>query len=381
MHIGIIFSTAVPPCDGIGTHVLNLAERLRQRGHEVTLFTRGNPSGTEVSSFAGFKVVKPRYFRVPPFHLAAHKPFLLEALRKLPNKPDVLHLHSPLVPVLPRLWPTVVTVHTPMAVDTSYSEGTGLRVLLNKLHGQTFCYFDEQRLLKRADVVLTVSEGVAHELRESYGYSGEVTSILNVLDLNFFKPTTSYPNDLEVLFVGRLAWRKGVFEALDASRQVLQVMPNVRFTFAGYGPLEGKAREFVATHGLGGQVHLLGAVKDRNRIVELQQRSRVVLVPSYYEGCPFSLLEAMASGRAFVSTTGAFTRGLIEHDVTGKLVEPKQSKPLAEAILELLGDYELCRRLGAAVRRRAEVLMEAESNTDQFEAAYRHAIERFNRRS
>lgn len=185
MHIGIIFSTAVPPCDGIGTHVLNLAERLRQRGHEVTLFTRGNPSGTEIASFDGFKVVKPRYFRIPPFHLAAHKPFLLAALQQLPNKPDVLHLHSPLVPVLPHLWPMVVTVHTPMAVDTSYSEGTGLRVLMNKLHGQTFCYVDEQRLLNRADVVLTVSEGVAHELRESYGFSGELTPIVNVLDLNF----------------------------------------------------------------------------------------------------------------------------------------------------------------------------------------------------
>jgi glycosyltransferase involved in cell wall biosynthesis len=186
---------------------------------------------------------------------------------------------------------------------------------------------------------------------------------------------------LEVLFVGRLAWRKGVFEALEASKQVLQEMPNVRFTFAGYGPLERKAREYVAAHGLVEQVHLLGAIKDRKRIVELQQRSRVVLVPSYYEGCPFSLLEAMASGRAIVSTTGAFTKGLIEHYVTGKLVEPKQSKPLAAAIMELLRDYELCRRLGAAVRRRAEVLMESESNTDQFEAAYRTAIERFNRRS
>ena len=377
MHIGIIFSTGIPPCDGIATHVVNLAERLRKRGHEITLITRGNNASSRVSEFQGFRLLLPRYFSVPPFHLAAHKPFLVKALNQLEPKIDVLHLHSPLVPVLPKAWPSVATIHTPMAVDTAHSEGVNLRVLMNKLHGQTFCYWDEQRLLKLADVVLTVSEGVAQELRDHYKFKGEITAIPNVLDLNYFKPAPTYPKELNVLFVGRLAWRKGVFEALKAANLVVEQVPEARFKIAGYGPLERKARDFVRDNSLGDKVEMLGAVRDRDMIVQLQQEARVVLVPSYYEGCPFSLLEAMACGKAIVSTTATFTKGLIDDGVTGRLVEPRKAEPLAAAIVELLNDYEQCRSFGSAIRRYAEKLLEEESNTDKFEHAYKQAIERF----
>ena len=126
MHIVMIFSTQLQAVDGIAHHVRGLAERLRCRGHQVTLVTRGGRQRLRRSRHQGFTLVEVPFVPLYPCHVYLHGAFMCRPLVNLWPPPDIVHLHTPLVPPVPRLWPIVTTFHTPMLVDTAYVENIGL---------------------------------------------------------------------------------------------------------------------------------------------------------------------------------------------------------------------------------------------------------------
>ena len=72
----MIHSTPIPICEGIGSHVFGLAERLRERGHEVIIMTRGNLWEKEEFERDGFRVIKVPFYPIYPFHVYFHRYFL-----------------------------------------------------------------------------------------------------------------------------------------------------------------------------------------------------------------------------------------------------------------------------------------------------------------
>jgi glycosyltransferase involved in cell wall biosynthesis len=96
----------------------------------------------------------------------------------------------------------------------------------------------------------------------------------------------------------------------------------------------------------------------------------VVVLPSYREGLPICVLEAMAHGRPVVATAVGGIPQLVEHGRTGLLVEPGDADALRAALERLLGDAELRRRMGRAARARVERTCSWERVTDETLAAY-----------
>jgi glycosyltransferase involved in cell wall biosynthesis len=122
-----------------------------------------------------------------------------------------------------------------------------------------------------------------------------------------------------------------------------------------------------AALGLGERVEFLGHSDD---VPALLAASDAFVLPSLFEGTPLALLEAMAAGKAVVTSAIAGVDEVVSDGETGLLVRPGDPDALAEALRRVVGDAELRARLGAAARLRAEAEHSAVGSTRRVTAVY-----------
>ena len=168
------------------------------------------------------------------------------------------------------------------------------------------------------------------------------------------------PGDpVNVLTVARLASVKGHPVLLEALAQLVREGIDVRLDAVGDGPERGELVALAERLGLADRVRWHGALGE-DRVAELYDQADVFCLPSFAEGLPVVLLEAMAAGLPVVATAITGVPEAVVHERHGLLVAPGRPDELAEAIARLSGDPELAARLGAAGRRR----IKTELNTD-----------------
>jgi glycosyltransferase involved in cell wall biosynthesis len=155
------------------------------------------------------------------------------------------------------------------------------------------------------------------------------------------------------LFVGRLIKEKGIFELVEAFADVLKEMP-CDLVMVGEGDQERELRKRIRRLGLDDHITMPGflsgsALSDRYR------ESTIFVLPSWSEGFPTVLAEAMDAGLPIVTTR---IRGAADHLVPGEnalFVEPRDVRGLASAITTLLDDRDLRTRMGALNRKRIRI--------------------------
>lgn len=148
-----------------------------------------------------------------------------------------------------------------------------------------------------------------------------------------------------ILFLGRINDMKGapqLGEALNRMRD----LPNWRATLAGDGHVEA-ARARTAEFGLANRVDLPGWVGP-DRVAELIASADILVLPSFIENLPLSIIEAMASGVAVVATPVGAVPDIVRDGETGLLVPAGDVDALEAALTRLVRDGALRRRLGAA---------------------------------
>lgn len=150
-----------------------------------------------------------------------------------------------------------------------------------------------------------------------------------------------------LLFVGRLAAVKGVPVLFEALQQL--DMPDLRVTLIGDGPERAGLEREVAERGLSDVVEFAG-YRNQTEVAEALREADALVLPSFAEGVPVVLMEAMASARPVVTTQIAGVPELVEDGVSGRLVPPGDVDALAEALREVLCDAGLRARMGAAGR-------------------------------
>jgi glycosyltransferase involved in cell wall biosynthesis len=147
--------------------------------------------------------------------------------------------------------------------------------------------------------------------------------------------------------VGRLSEQKGHRHLLDAAATVLGRRPQARILLAGDGDLEKPLREQARNLGISDRVVFAGHRADVPAVLGAID---VLCISSTYEGTPLALFEAMASGKAIVSTAVDGCREILEEGVTGLLVPPSEPAPLATALLRVLDEHGLRDALGRAAQ-------------------------------
>lgn len=178
------------------------------------------------------------------------------------------------------------------------------------------------------------------------------------VDLDEFSPRWVEDHQAPmILYAGRLVPEKGIFVLLEAFRQVSQRLPKARLLVAGGGDAAPAFQKRLLELGLGNAVHLLGVVKNRD-MPELFRRAAVVAVPSlttrkWAEQVGMVALQAMASGVPVIASHSGALPEFVPDKVAGLLVSENDPHALAGALLNVLTDHALQRRLGAGAREYA----------------------------
>jgi len=172
-----------------------------------------------------------------------------------------------------------------------------------------------------------------------------------------------------ILFLGKLGKRKGVYDLIDAIKLIRPKSTEIRTLLCGDGEVE-KVRKMVRKLGFEHRIDVRGWVSGRAREKVLNDAYLFVL-PSYNEGLPMSMLEAMARGTPVVSTAVGGIPEVIENGVEGFLVEPGDIKALAEAMERLLTDENLWISMSKAARKKVEDKFSSELTFNLLNALYR----------
>jgi len=159
-------------------------------------------------------------------------------------------------------------------------------------------------------------------------------------------------DDVLVGFVGRLSKEKNLLTLLEAFAKALRYTDKMKLVIVGAGPMEGDIRMLSHDRGMDHKIILTGIRYDVNQLLSALD---IFTLPSYTEGCPASLIEAMASGKAIVAGDIPSIREIVRHGKEAILVNPYNVEALTQAILLLHSDSDLRAKLGCRAKKRARL--------------------------
>ncbi len=172
-----------------------------------------------------------------------------------------------------------------------------------------------------------------------------------------------------LLFLGRLGVRKGVPDLISAVARLVPQFPQLRLILAGDGEVEA-ARLQAQQLGIAAQVELPGWI-DGQAKQQYLKRANVYVLPSYAEGLPMSVLEAMAHGLPIVSTRVGGIPEAVSEGVEGFLIDAGDVAALANSLKTLLEQPALMEQMGKMARQRAVNCFASTVLLPQLEQIYR----------
>ena len=172
------------------------------------------------------------------------------------------------------------------------------------------------------------------------------------VDIDEYCPV-AYPSSISFLLIARLICDKGIYEYVNAARRIREKYPNVWFRLAGWidqNPCAIEDRDLHAWQ-KAGDIEFLGRLADvRPALTDCS----VYVLPSYREGTPRTVLEAMAMGRPVITTNAPGCRETVREGVNGFLVPVRDVDSLIHAMEKFINQPDLVKKMGQASREIAQ---------------------------
>lgn len=214
-----------------------------------------------------------------------------------------------------------------------------------------------RQVLRHSDVVVVLADIWKRQLLESYPAVDPASIIVlrNPIALSNLAVSRerSESGTRTVLFLGLLIPTKGLSDLVQAAEKVSKRGLDVRFAICGEGPERQNLQRLVEDLGLSEMVSLEGWVEDSAKTTWLS-KSYIFVLPSYKEGMPVAILEAMTFGLPVVSTLVAAIPEIIQEGKEGFLVEPGDIEGLSDRIIRLLEDKELWRAMSINAQQKVK---------------------------
>ncbi len=361
-----------PIHSGQAVHVLSLAQHLDRRQCALHVCY---PAGDECTRRRLAELGVPGY---PwPMHKWRNAGPFLALLRLIRQKSiDIVHVHSQFAGIWARPAARLAgagVVYTPQTIRIRQ---TALQPIYEAL---------ERAWSRITDITIAVCEADRQwMLAKGWGNPDSIVTVYNGLDWEEWEPRQmaketarerlGWPLEAPaVLQVGRLDAQKAPADFVRMMRCLHAQRPDVRGFLAGDGPLRPSIEAMIREHGLVGVITLLGQRQD---VPLLLAGADVVTLTSYWEGLPYSLLEAGAMARPAVATAVNGVPEVIQHGVTGLLVPAGEPAAVAQAVLTLLNDPARAGAMGLAAQRRVrghfDVRRTAEGVMEVYQQVIRH---------
>ena len=346
LKIGIVSPYGYPHPGGVNEHVRFTYEAMRRLGHDVWIITSkygrereseghvirlGTGWAAPANGSVGRVTLGLRFKRQAREVLEAHR-F------------DILHFHEPFVPFLS---PTMLDASETVNIGTFHAFG-----------GFSPSYWIGSKFAGRLAGLLhgrIAVSGAARHFISRY-FPGDYRIIPNGVDLDRFATAEPFEElrdgTLNILFVGRFEERKGLIHLLKAYHRLRKRKVDARLLVIGAGPKEREYRRYVGLRGIR-DVEFLGRVDDEAKVRYFASADIYCAPNTGQESFGIVLLEAMAAGVPIVASDIHGFKRVVERNVQGILVEPRNPRALAAALYALARDPDLRDEMGEAGRARA----------------------------
>jgi len=351
----VLMGPALDAVSGVSTHIKQLSGSELKKSIRFLHFQVGSEGRAATSLLRVYRLL------VDP---VAFGLFLFR------NRPDIVHINTSLVPksywrdllylLVARLLrrKVVYQVHGGALPEEFFAASALLRALL-------------RRILKSVDVVVLLAQ---IELQAYRAFVPEVclAVVPNGIDPSSLarEPLGSKAHGpLQLAYLGRLVSDKGVFDALKAMAMLAGEGREMHFTIAGSGPDEALLRAMSLQLNLTDRVHFAGPLFGEAK-EELWRSAHVFVFPTYHEGLPYALLEAMAAGAVPVTTRVGAIPDVLTNGLHGLLVDAMDPVGLAAALRRLDDDRESLARMAEAGRDRILMHYSVARLADDFRRLY-----------
>lgn len=251
-------------------------------------------------------------------------------------------------------------------------------------------------------VVLHIHSGEFPIFYEKYNYCNVIDFILNKVDLlivltdgwksfyekiippskiiainNLITPPHCYtqvPDEypIKVLFLGTITNKKGIFDLISVVSQNKEYLTGKMILYIGGVGATENLMKIISDNKLEKIIQYKGWVKGKEK-VELLQSSRIFILPSYYEGLPMSILEAMSYGNAIIATNIGGISEVVKDNYNGFLFKPGDRKCLKEALFTLINNFDLLNIMNKNSRKVAKDFL-PETIIPQLEYIYKELL-------
>ncbi len=351
------------------TLLLPQLSELQRAGFRVRIATspENGEFGSDLVPFAPLRLDFPRAVR--PLAVARAMNQLVQLVRDDP--PAILHLHTPAAALPARLLPRRLFPPRTRIAYTAHGfpfQWDHLTRLRDRALERT-----EWLLSRRADLLFLQSREDFDEAR-SHRFGGRIVFLGNGVEDRWFDvtPPVRQPGRLRLLYVGRVVREKGVLDLIEAMRSA----PSAELTVTGgqiaseRDGVMSEAQALVARHQLERRVRFLGYV-DRREMTGVVSGHDALVLPSYREGVPRSIIEGMAASRPAVVSDVRGCRELVSDGASGFVVPVREPTRLAEVIERLAAlDSAPFAKLAAEARRVAEASYREHAVIERLLAGY-----------
>lgn len=294
---------------------------------------------------------------------------------------DIVHTHTKIAGVIGRI---AARTAKPCAIvhhvhGWGSEEGMSTVVRLLHLGLERLCakFTDRIIVVARPDM----QKGLANHI----GREDKYALIYNGIDLEKFRqPVDEFrmrsslgldPNSKVVGMIGRLEDQKNPLDFIRAAAEVHKHYSNAQFLIVGGGPLRADCEQLIKELNLEGKFFLLGYRDDVAKILSILT---MTTMSSLWEGLPIVFLESMSAGKPIVANNVGGVEDVVVDGETGFLVTPHQPAEMAERILLLLNNDELCNKMGRVARLRSSDFSK-QRMVEQVESLYKELYYAANR--
>lgn len=339
---------------GIGTSIKNLAKGLLDEGCQVCVLVYGQKEG-KIFEDDGVVIQQIRNIKVKGLSWFFTKKKIEKIINQLYAKKEIDLVEAPdwtgiTSFIQPKKCPIVIRLN---GSDTYFCNLDHRPVKWNNK-------FHEKRALQKADALLSVSQFTAEETNRVFDLQKQFTIIPNSIDITSFetdKTIQEVPNT--VLYFGSLIRKKGLLELPMIFNELIQLNPSAKLVLVGKDVpdiISGSPSTWAMMQPLFSEkaltnVSYLGSVPYQD-IQKYISESSVCVFPSFAEALPVSWIEAMAMQKAVVASNIGWATDVIDDEVNGFLVSPKNHALYASKINILLSNSSMRQQFGILAREK-----------------------------
>lgn len=365
---------------GSEKYYFELAELLKQKGHQIAFFSMKNEKNlkTEAKEYFVDEIDLNKGNKLKALDVIyskENKKKMEKALKEF--EPDIVHINnfqrqlsaSIIDAIKEKNIPIVFTAHDVQAIcpaitmldndknicekcmggkyinciNKKCNKGSTLKSIIGAIEGN---YYRRHKIYtKKIDMIITPSEFYKEKLVQDGIKENKIKSMHNFINIKQYD--IPIEDDGYALYIGRLSKEKGILNLIKAFEKI----EHGKLYIAGDGPEKENIIQFIRKNNLQEKIELLGFL-DKEQVKEKISKCRFVVVPSiWYENCPYSIIETLSIGKPVIGAKIGGIPELVRDNESGLLYQFDSIDELSTKMKVLFEDKELAQKLGESAKK------------------------------